>query len=146
MVPIAFDDSPDDNSPDQAIGRLKTVIGAMPGMKVVTETSARTGRGWNRLGKHSGLHQLDVFGARTLRPIPFRIRDFLAFAQFLEAYALQGLRMEKQVFGATRADESKTPVRQFLDLAFGHLFVFLGESRPTWPVVCRIVPDTGPAR
>jgi uncharacterized protein (DUF1499 family) len=33
MEPIPFDDPP-----DQAIGRLKTVLGAMPGMKVVTET------------------------------------------------------------------------------------------------------------
>ncbi|HVC95589.1 MAG TPA: DUF1499 domain-containing protein [Pirellulales bacterium] len=33
MEPIAIDDSP-----DQAIGRLKTVIGALPRMKIVTET------------------------------------------------------------------------------------------------------------
>jgi uncharacterized protein (DUF1499 family) len=38
MEPIPFDDSPDDDSLDQAIGRLKTAIGAMPGMKVVKET------------------------------------------------------------------------------------------------------------
>ena len=67
------------------------------------------------------LHQLDVLGAWTFRPLTLRKGYLLAFTQFLKANALQFLGVEKKVFGTARADEAKTLIRQLLDRAFGHL-------------------------
>jgi hypothetical protein len=43
--------------------------------------------------------------------------------QVVETDALKARRVEKQVFFAVGLDEPETLVRQFLDDAFGHLYL-----------------------
>ena len=69
----------------------------------------------------------------------FRVGHFLSFIQVVETHALQTFRVEEQVFGTARVDESKSLVRQFLDRAFGHVSVFSNR------VLGKMVAGTFPA-
>jgi hypothetical protein len=73
------------------------------------------------------LHRLDVLSTRAFLAPAFCIRDLLTLLQVVEAHALNARRMKKQVFVASRIDESKPLVRQFFDVAFGHLSDFLSD-------------------
>ena len=72
------------------------------------------------VGSQLHLHEFDVLGTRTLRAASFGVRHFLPFSELFKADALDGGRMEEKVFGATRIDEPKTLVRNFLDCTLSH--------------------------
>lgn len=77
---------------------------------------------WLLEEKRDGLLGLHVLSAWAFRASAFCVRHPLAFMQGVEFDSLQALRVKKQILFAIRANESKTPVRQLLDSAFGHLY------------------------
>ena len=68
----------------------------------------------------SCLDHANVFGARTLGAATFVIRDLLAFAQILEANALDGRHVEKHVGAGAIRDETKTLISQTFDRTLRH--------------------------
>ena len=61
------------------------------------------------------LRRSHVLGAGAFWSVTFGVSHHLSFIQVIKAHALQTFRVEEQVFGAARVDESKSLVRR-LDL------------------------------
>lgn len=72
-----------------------------------------------------GFARLDVFSARSLRPLTKRVSNLLAFAKVIETYAGYGRAVKKEILLRGSCDESKTFVRDPLDCA---LFHFLSNT------------------
>jgi len=77
--------------------------------------------------------RLDVLGSRSLRSLPFRVGNSLAFLELFETDSLEVRRVEEQVIVGTGVNESETPVRQTLDRAFSHLSIALKSVLPRGP-------------
>ena len=67
-----------------------------------------------------GFVRLDVFSARSLRPLTKRESNLLAFAKVIETYAGYGRAVKKEILLRGSCDESKTFVRDPLDCALFH--------------------------
>src|SRR5580698_10448429 len=75
----------------------------------------------------SRLQRLDGLCARSLRPLALGELHALSFTKLLEASALHGRGMKKEILPAAGRDESKTLVGQTLNGTFCHGVLLLGR-------------------